>query len=212
MSYEEQATSFIGPVTPEEARSLSRRARAGDDEARDHLALANAGLVFHPKMIRRYRRLERWLPFQDATQEGWVAMAKAVRGYDPDEVAEFSTYAWTVLHNHLNKIHASVRSARRDSATKTLGVDEQGRRWIEQVPDDQTATAGIENRDQANALLAIARPRDRDILAMRFGLETGVSATHKEIGAALGVTCVRARQLEIRGLAAIREQMGRAAS
>lgn len=208
MSYEDQATSFIGTVTPEEARDLSRRARAGDDEAREHLTLANAGLVFHPAMIRRYRKLERWLPFQDATQEGWVAMAKAVRGYDPDKGFEFSTYAWEVLHNHLNKLQSSARDPRRDSTAKALGEDEQGRRWIEQYPDAVDATECVENRDQVDTLLRSVHSRDRDILSMRFGLDGSEPATLREIGERIGVTCVRVRELEIRGLATIRQKLG----
>lgn len=210
MSYEEQATSFIGPVTPQEARELSRLARAGDKDASEKLTLANAGLVFHPKQVRRYRKLAKWLPFQDATQEGWVAMAKAVKGFDPDSPSEFHNYAITCINNHLRSLFASFRSVRRDGSAKALGVDEQGRRWIEQYPDAVDASESIENREQVDVLLQNARPRDRDILSLRFGLETREPLTHKEVGEKLGVTCVRARQLEIRGLTEIREQLGRA--
>ena len=72
---------------------LSRRARAGDAEARTGLVEKNLRLVV--SVAKKYRGYG--VPFEDLIQEGNIGLMKAVEKYDPDRGWRFSTYAtWWV--------------------------------------------------------------------------------------------------------------------
>jgi RNA polymerase primary sigma factor len=69
-------------------------------------------------------------------------------------------------------------------------------------PDDTTA-AKLRGRELAEALLRL-NPRMRRVLALRFGLDGEAPQTLEEVGAGLGITRERVRQLESRALRELR--------
>src|SRR5215208_139839 len=76
-------------LTPHEEISLSRRARAGDQRAREKLVERNLRLVV--SVVKKYRGMG--LPFEDLIQEGNLGLVGAVEKFDPDRRFRFSTYA-----------------------------------------------------------------------------------------------------------------------
>jgi len=107
MSYSTARTKNLDPETPEliagylvkisrdrllthaEELDLSRRAKAGDERARQRLIEKNLRLVV--SVAKKYRGYG--LPFEDLIQEGNIGLMKAVEKYDPDRGFRFSTYA-----------------------------------------------------------------------------------------------------------------------
>jgi RNA polymerase primary sigma factor len=80
-------------LTHEEEKDLSRRAKAGDEKARQRLIEKNLRLVV--SVAKKYRGMG--LPFEDLIQEGNIGLMKAVEKFDPDRGWRFSTYAtWWV--------------------------------------------------------------------------------------------------------------------
>jgi RNA polymerase primary sigma factor len=69
-------------------------------------------------------------------------------------------------------------------------------------PDDTTAEK-LRRKELAEALLRL-NPRMRRVLALRFGLDGEVPQTLEEVGAGLGITRERVRQLESRALRELR--------
>ena len=60
-------------------------------------------------------------------------------------------------------------------------------------------------KDQVQEILKDLSTRERQVIAMRHGLEDGIQHTLEQIGSALGVTRERVRQIESRALEKLRE-------
>ncbi|MFN2627937.1 MAG: RNA polymerase sigma factor RpoD/SigA [Gaiellaceae bacterium] len=68
---------------------------------------------------------------------------------------------------------------------------------------DETASRKLRSRELATAL-TLLNPRMRRVVALRFGLEGETPQTLEEVGAVLGITRERVRQLESRALRELR--------
>src|ERR671913_578882 len=76
-------------LTHQEEIDLSKRAKQGDQKARQRLIEKNLRLVV--SVAKKYRGYG--LPFEDLIQEGNIGLMKAVEKFDPDRGFRFSTYA-----------------------------------------------------------------------------------------------------------------------
>src|ERR671932_1422674 len=76
-------------LSHEEEIDLSKRAKAGDQKARQRLIEKNLRLVI--SVAKKYRGMG--LPFEDLIQEGNIGLMTAERKFDPELGFRFSTYA-----------------------------------------------------------------------------------------------------------------------
>lgn len=80
-------------LTAAEEKTLSRRIKRGDEQARKHMIRANLRLVIN--IAKRYMHLG--TPFLDLIEEGNLGLMKAVDKFNPGKGFRFSTYAaWWV--------------------------------------------------------------------------------------------------------------------
>lgn len=83
-------------LTKDEERILLRRAKDGDEDARDELITRNLGLV--AKNARYYMNYTT-IPFEDLFQEGVFGLFAAINKFDLDKEWRLSTYAtWWIRH------------------------------------------------------------------------------------------------------------------
>jgi RNA polymerase primary sigma factor len=104
-----------------------------------------------------------------------------------------------------------IRRAVKALASATQSPDDDGRQLLtemladEKTPQPQDAVFSESESELIQGLLGEIDEREATILRMRFGLDDGESMTLKEIGAKIGLTRERVRQIETEALRKLNE-------
>jgi len=114
----------------------------------------------------------------------------------------------------VDKVHHIQRISQETVSLETpVGEDEEDSILAEFIEDEKAIAPSIEAartllRERLKEILIDLTPREQKILAMRFGLEDGITHTLEEVGSEFGVTRERIRQIEAKALERIREHRG----
>jgi len=96
-------------LSPTEERVYGRRARNGDERARERMVRSNLRLVV--SIARRY--VGRGVDLEDVIEDGNLGLITAVERFDPDKGFRFSTYAaWWIRQAIATGISAQSRTLR----------------------------------------------------------------------------------------------------
>jgi len=122
----------------------------------------------------------------------------------PEEIAAEMGIDVAKVH-HIRKI-----SQETVSLETPVGEDEEDSVLAEFIKDEKTVAPSVEAarvllKGRLKEILVDLTPREQKILAMRFGLDDGVTHTLEEVGQEFGVTRERIRQIEAKALQKIRE-------
>jgi RNA polymerase sigma factor (sigma-70 family) len=136
------------------------------------------------------------ISYEEALQAGRIGLWRAVLGYDPSRGTAFSTYAWVAIGR---TIHQTVEES------------ERGRvRWSKALPLAWYLPSLEERVDQllvCEALYACVDQlpdRLKTIIVFRYGLDGHPLRTLGQLGAKLGISYERVRQLQQDALAWLR--------
>ncbi|MEE4143185.1 MAG: sigma-70 family RNA polymerase sigma factor [Halieaceae bacterium] len=196
MNGRSQATD--GPGTPTGAVLFSQ-AQAGCRDSLARLMAAHDGLVH--AVVRQ--QVLGHLPFAEAVQAGRIGLWRAILHFDPQRGTAFSTYAWTCI---MHRVWREVKLAERA----------QGQTG-QYLPLGEAATRMGEDGDPAHAwaarvvygalwdLIARLPERLRIVVLARYELTGQPQIFYSEIGAGLGVSGERARQLHTEALIWLRQ-------
>jgi len=96
--------SKIPLLTADEEKTIARRIRRGDEEAKKKLIESNLRLVI--SIAKRFFGSR--LSFSDLIQEGNVGLIKAIEKFDPEKEFKFSTYATRWIKQSITKAIADM--------------------------------------------------------------------------------------------------------
>jgi RNA polymerase sigma factor (sigma-70 family) len=140
----------------------------------------------------------------ELVSDGNMSLIRAVDKFDFSRGNKFSTYAsWAIIKNFARSIPEEhrLRDRFRTGHAELFAAAKDDR-------SDQLEEESLQRRRAADVKKILQRldDRERAIIIHRFGLrETEQPLTLKQVGARLGVTKERVRQLETRALGKLRQ-------
>jgi RNA polymerase sigma factor (sigma-70 family) len=138
------------------------------------------------------------LPFAEALQAGRIGLWRAILGYDPQRGLAFSTYAWPCIVRH---VWRAVKTAQRCAQPGPKKVEEALlASFPHQEPDPFTAWECAARHAALYDLLARLPGRLRHIMVAHYGLADDPPASFRRLGATLGLSAERVRQLHLQAL------------
>jgi RNA polymerase primary sigma factor len=142
--------------------------------------------------------------FFELVSDGNMSLMRAVEKFDYSRGNKFSTYAsWAIMKNFARTIpdEHRYRDRFRSSQPELFSSAEDDR--SDQV---ELETAQNQRESQVERILGCLDEREQKIIVRRFGLQRGEEPlTLKQVGAELGVTKERIRQIEARALSKLRK-------
>jgi len=111
----------------------------------------------------------------------------------------------------VSKVHQIQRISQETVSLETpVGENGEDSVLAEFVEDEKVAPPSVDAarnllRERLQEVIVDLTPREQKILAMRFGLDDGITHTLEEVGNEFGVTRERIRQIEAKALEKIRE-------
>jgi RNA polymerase primary sigma factor len=141
--------------------------------------------------------------FFELLSDGNMSLMRAVEKFDYSRGNKFSTYAsWAIMKNFARSI--PEEKTRRERFV--TGTEE----FFDIAPDNRTdeqelLSTAEQASHKVNRLLQYLDPREREIIRMRAGLDSGHEGmTLEKIGEKLGITKERVRQLNVRAMKKLR--------
>ena len=142
--------------------------------------------------------------FYELISDGNMTLIRAVEKFDYGRGNRFSTYAtWALMKNYSRSIPNGFRQMERFRT----GYDEMLLAAADDRTDKDNQEAAQRDREfQVKKILQQLSEREQSVIVGRFGLSDGEGPhTLKEVGAMLGVSKERARQIEVRAMAKLRQ-------
>ena len=203
--------SFPRPLSAAEEREYLARYTDGDMQARNVLIEHNLRLVAH--IVKKY--YTQCDEQDDLISIGTIGLIKAISSFAPDKGTRLATYAARCIENEiLMHFRARKKTQGEVSLSETIESDRDGNALslMDVIGVDDTMYADLQDRDDCIAVRRLVEqcltPRERAIVARRYGLFGGAPQTQREIAASLGISRSYVSRIEKKALAKLEAAMG----
>lgn len=198
------------PLSPDEERKVFAELAAGQPGARDTLITHNLRLVVY--IAKKFESASAGV--EDMISIGTIGLIKAVNTFEPEKKIKLATYASRCIENEILMYLRKGSNRRQDaSIDEPLNTDSDGNELLlvdVLVSEDAQVGEELERSAERAALRrAVERlaPRERQIMELRFGLDSGVEHTQKEVADIIGISQSYISRLEKRIIKRLRREM-----
>ena len=205
------AGSFPLPLSAREEREALAAMAAGDESARNRLIEHNLRLVAH--VVKKYYAARE--DQDDLISIGTIGLIKAVSTFDAGKNARLATYACRCIENEiLMYFRAQRKQSQEVSLSEPIDSDSDGNaislmdvircddQMLEEI--DLSDRRGLLHRYLAEELDG----REREILALRYGLGGREPRTQRETAEKLGISRSYVSRIEKKALAKLAGRFG----
>ena len=196
--HKEKSIFFVGsadklpePLSREEEMELVDKATNGDEMAKNKLIEHNLRLVVF--LSKKYENTG--LDLEDLVSIGTIGLIKGINTYKLDKNIKLATYASRCIDNEiLMYLRKKARMKNEVSLDEPLNRDKEGNELLiadilatdeneinKELYDEETR---ISLREEITKL----KPREQEILSLRFGLDGKEELTQKEVAEFLGIS------------------------
>jgi len=214
----------LNPLTREEERELAIKIKQGCRSSINTLVEHNLKIV----VTIANKNVGRGILVDDLIQQGNIGLYEAALRFDPDAGVKFTSFARTRVLKMMNELidhcgrlvripvnqeydrYLAIKSGQEvDNLTPvrldSLISDDSKETQASKFKFEEADESDQEILDTLKSALGILTDREREVITLFFGLETGERITQIEIGEMLGVTNVTVGNIKKRALAKIKQ-------
>lgn len=203
--------TFQKPLTSGEEAGYIRLLKEGTDaeskQAKEILIERNLRLVAH--IAKKYQNVDE--DMEDLISIGCIGLIKAVDTFDAGK-GHLATYACRCIDNELLMLLRSKKKTSREvSLFEPIGQDKEGNEIhlmdvIEQQQPDIIEDMELDNKKSKlfELMKHCLTEREREIIVLRYGLNTAAEETQNEIGNRLGISRSYVSRIEKKALQKLR--------
>ncbi len=198
------------PLDEEEERRLLLLSNEGDLEARNTLIIHNLRLVVY--IAKKFESTK--INIEDLISIGSMGLLKGVQTFKMDKNIKLATYASRCIENEiLMFLRKTYRIRQEVSLDEVLSIDSEGNEMVladiltseeEHIMDKMIRTEEVKNLYKAVDNL---RPREKEIIVLRYGLYDSEPLTQKEVADLLGISQSYISRLEKRIIDKMRQEI-----
>ncbi len=195
--------SFPRALTSAEEQELLQRYREGDDDARKKLIEHNLRLVAH--IVKKY--YDPHYEHDDLISIGTIGLIKGVTNYNEEKGTRLATYAARCIENEiLMYFRAQKKTALDVFINDPIDTDKDGNALtlLDIIASDFSIVDDIDTRIKIKKLREYLQteltPRERNIIALRYGLGGRPALPQREVAKKLNISRSYVSRLEKKAL------------
>ena len=200
------------PYSAEEESDLLGKLSAGDEAVKAALVEHNLRLVIY--IARKFDNTG--ADSDDLVSVGTIGLIKAVNSFNPEKNIKLATYASRCIENEiLMYLRRNSRLKLEVSFDEPLNTDWDGNELLLSDilgTEPDLVSRDIESdteREMLTQALSTLSPRERRIMALRYGLGGRPEMTQREVAELLGISQSYISRLEKRIISRLRGEMAR---
>lgn len=199
------------PLDTEEENECLKKLLQNDSNAKNKLVEHNLRLVVY--IAKKFENTG--VGLEDLISIGTIGLIKAINTFNPEKNIKLATYASRCIENEILMYIRKISNHKLEiSIDEPINIDWDGNELLLSDilgSDGDSVYSDLEmDEDRKTVKKAITELNDRDrlIITLRFGLESGKEKTQKEVADLLGISQSYISRLEKRIIEKLKKEIG----